>query len=414
MSRDLDRPLWTDQRPWFEVWFAVVIDAGKRRATWIRQTLFIPKSGDGRATVWAAWFDADATSPARARKRILPPSAVRAGTGDVLVHHDDCALGRTGATGSAGDLRWQLAWSGGTAERAPLPSWLPAPTHAQPILHDSDAHGEITLGDGSVQTIRGRALVMRLYGKRRLPTLQWMWAPWLGDSALEMTAASLQDSFSLGLAELRVDGPRPLRGRPASRAHPSGLVAATIAGPQRLVHARAWAEPEAMVGYVYRDTDDRDLMVAQSDSGSAQLEVWTRKLPGSPWHLVDDQRSAGGVAVEIHQHEALPGVRYLGWDGLRSDAEAALPVPAVPDAESVEWPEQGAIVALGLTYADHVRETGGTPDPSAPIAAFAKHGAQLRPRRWRVPGGRRHADRRRDRGSAQRRSASRRSAARPP
>ncbi len=213
---------------------------------------------------------------------------------------------------------------------------------------------------------------MRLYGKRRLPTLQWMWAPWLGEASLEMTAASLQDSFSLGLAELRVDGPRPLRGRPASAAHPGGLVTATIAGPQRLVHARAWAEPEAMVGYVYRDTDGRDLMVAQSDSGSAQLEVWTRKLPGAPWHLIDDQRSGGGVAVEIHQHEALPGVTYLGWDGVASDAEVAVAATAASDAEVVAWPELGDIVALGLTYADHVRETGGTPSVSAPIAAFRK------------------------------------------
>ena len=390
MTRDLDRPLWTDQRPWFEVWFAVVIDEQKRRAAWIRQTLFVPKTGPGRATIWAAWFDADAQPTARARKRILPASAVRAGEGDVLVHHDDCWLGRRGAEGHTAELAWQLAWTGGTTEAAPLPSWLPAPTHAKPILHDADASGEMTV-DGVVHALRGRALVMRLYGKRRLPTLQWIWAPWLGDSALEMTAASLRDRFALGLAELRVDGPRPLRGRPASAAHPGGLVTATIAGPQRLVHARAWAEPEAMVGYAYRDTDDRDLMVAQSDSGSAQLEIWTRKLPGSPWHLTDEKRSAGGVAVEIHQHEALPGVTYVPWDGLSFDSGSAPPTvsaaaargdsieapaaggPAAADAEHVAWPELGAIVALGLTYADHIRETGGTPSADAPLVAFAKH-----------------------------------------
>jgi len=374
MSRDLDRPLWTDQRPWFEIWFAVVIDEGKQRAAWIRQTLFVPKQGPGRATVWAAWFDAHATPPARARKRIMATSAVRAGEGDVLVHHEDCWLGTRGAEGHAGDLAWKLAWTGGKTERAPLPSWLPAPTHAKPILHDADATGEVTVGgaDGATHTLRGRALVMRLYGKRRLPTLQWMWAPWLGDSALEMTAASLQDSFSLGLAELRLDGPHPLRGRPASAAHPGGLVTATIAGPQRLVHARAWAEPEAMVGYVYRDTDERDLMVAQSDSGSAQLEVWTRKLPGAPWRLADEKRSAGGVAVEIHQHEALPGVSYLGWDAVSWSAALPSRDAVAADAESVAWPEPGALVALGLTYADHVRETGGTPSRDAPIVAFAK------------------------------------------
>ena len=68
MGRDLDRPLWHGQRPWFEVWFAVVLDASRKRALWIRQTMFVPKQGDGRTTVWAAWFDADSATPSRAAK----------------------------------------------------------------------------------------------------------------------------------------------------------------------------------------------------------------------------------------------------------------------------------------------------------------------------------------------------------
>ena len=67
-----------------------------------------------------------------------------------------------------------------------------------------------------------------------------------------------------------------------------------------------------MVGYAYRDTDDRDLMVAQSDIGSAHFEVYTRAAPGAPWHPTDERRVDGGVAVEIHQRTPLPGVAYLG------------------------------------------------------------------------------------------------------
>src|SRR5207244_3178834 len=101
--------------------------------------------------------------------------------------------------------------------------------------------------------------------------------------------------ISLGLATLRLDGPSPLSGRPATAAHPPGLVTATVAGPRKMIHARAWAEPSQLVGYAYRDTDGRDVMVAQSDIGSAQLEVFTRPTPGMPWKLVDDRRVAGGV-----------------------------------------------------------------------------------------------------------------------
>ncbi|HEY5925220.1 MAG TPA: hypothetical protein VIV11_26235, partial [Kofleriaceae bacterium] len=69
MPRDLDRPFWRGQRPWFEVWYAVILDENRRRALWIRETLFAPKEGEGRATVWGAWFDADAKPVRRAAKR---------------------------------------------------------------------------------------------------------------------------------------------------------------------------------------------------------------------------------------------------------------------------------------------------------------------------------------------------------
>ena len=54
MPRDLDRPFWRGQRPWFEIWFAVLLDDDRRRALWIRQTLFVPREDEGRATVWGA------------------------------------------------------------------------------------------------------------------------------------------------------------------------------------------------------------------------------------------------------------------------------------------------------------------------------------------------------------------------
>jgi len=65
----------------------------------------------------------------------------------------------------------------------------------------------------------------------------------------------------------------------------------------------------------------------------------------------------------------LPGVDYMAWDDMR--AQPAAPAIVVRDADHVEWPEVRAIVALGLTYADHIRETG-QPAPTEPIA-FAKH-----------------------------------------
>lgn len=377
MGKDLDRPVWRGQRPWFEIWFAVVLDESKRRALWIRQTMFIPRSGTARATVWGAWFDADTAPPSRAAKRFAPLDTAVVDEGETLIRTFDSRLSRTAAVGAVEGLSWDVAWTGGREAPPDLPAWLPAPTHARPIAHDAEATGTVTI-DGRRIELRGRAFATHQWGKRRVPTLHWIWAPWIGDGSLEVTAISLRDTFSLGLANLRLDGPTEIKGRPATAAHANMLVTSTVAGPRRLVHARAWAEPAETVGYVYRDTDDRDLMIAQSDIGSALFEVYTRSAPGAPWHPSDERRVAGGVAVEIHQRAPLPGVQYIQWDATTRPEGAPEPTPR--RADEVDWPEErGAIVALGLTYGDHVRETGQKLDPTAPPTSFDTHARALAP-----------------------------------
>ncbi|HSR96888.1 MAG TPA: fumarylacetoacetate hydrolase family protein [Kofleriaceae bacterium] len=404
MARDLDRPRWKGQRPWVEIWFAVVLDAGRRRALWIRQTMFVPRQGDARTTIWGAWFDADATPAARAAKRYLPIEHAMVGDkgdgrsgggGDdsqPLIRIEDSWLGRHGAAGSVPDLAWDVRWTGGRSVPSEMPSWLPVPTHAWPIAHDADASGRVTVG-GTAYDIAGRAIAIHLWGRRRMPTLQWIYAPWAGDGSLEVQAVSLRDRFAMGLANLRLDpvvdphggaeaeaGPRrpsALSGRPATAAHPDGLVTATVAGARRLILARAWAEPEAMVGYAYRDTDQRDIMIAHSDIGSAHLEVYARTAPGAAWRPIDERRVDGGVAVEIHQRTPLPGVDYIAWDETTHPPSPAAAPPALPDR--VPWPEVSAIVALGLTYGDHARETGQKVDPSAPPTSFTKHARAFAP-----------------------------------
>ncbi len=370
MLRDLDRPFWHGQRPWFEIWFAVLLDENRRRALWIRETLFVPKEGDGRATVWGAWFDLDATPSTRVGKRFVPIERAKVSDGEELIRIDDSVIGKSGATGAVEGLSWRATWRGGKPVSDELPAWLPTPTHARQVLNDAETEATIVVGGETIE-LRGRALAMHLWGKRRVPTLHWVWTPWLGDSALEITAISLKDRFALGLSSLTLDGADKLTGTPATAAHPHGLLTATVAGAQRLVHAHAWAEPSDMVGYVYRDTDGSDLHVAQSDIGSAYFEVYSRKVPGASWKLTDERRTSGGVAVEIHQRTPLPTVDYIGWDETSRVAKPEKVAPARPD--EVEWPAVQSIVALGLTYADHVKETGQTIAPGTPPTAFMKH-----------------------------------------
>ena len=372
MARDLDRPVWRGQQPWFEIWFAVILDENRRRALWVRQTLFVPKRGDARATIWGAWFDADATPPSRAAKRRTAVDQMNIAVPNALIQIDDSTFARTGAQGNVEGLRWDASWTGGTEPSGrDLPAWLPAPTHAHVIAHDAEATTTVVI-EGAEHALRGKAFAMHLWGKRRVPTLHWIWAPWFGDGSLEVTAVSLRDRFAMGLSSLKLSGPSKLDGSPGTAAHPHGLVTATVAGARKLIHARAWAEPSQMVGYAYRDTDERDLMIAQSDIGSAHLEVFTRSAPGLPWKPVEERRTSGGVAVEIHQRTPLAGVQYLAWDALARQ-RGGTEQPGPRRSDEVDWPEVTAIVALGLTYSDHAREAGQTIDVKTPPIAFVKH-----------------------------------------
>jgi 2-keto-4-pentenoate hydratase/2-oxohepta-3-ene-1,7-dioic acid hydratase in catechol pathway len=335
-----------------EIYFAVLLDESRRRALWIRQTLV---RTDARATIWGAWFDADASPKTRAAKRFEAGEMFTA----------------TGAAGSVDGLAWDVRWWGGKPPGRELPAWVPAPMHAHSLLHDAECEGTVTV-DGESRTLRGRALAMHLWGAKYVPTLHWIWTPWLGDASFETTAVSLRDTFSLGLSNLQLDGPQPVTGAPATAAHPHGLLTGTVAAPRRLMHVHAWAEPDELVGYAYRDTDGHDLMVAQSDIGSAHYEAFTRRAPGFAWHLVDERRASGGVAVEIHQRAPLPGVDYIRWEDTARKPTQKRPAPA-PRGDLVEWPELRSITALGMTYADHVKETGAKLTRNALPAAFTKH-----------------------------------------
>ncbi len=377
MPRDLDKPFWRGQRPWFEIWFAVILDENRRRALWIRETLLAPKDGDARATIWGAYFDADARPPTRAAKRFVPIERAKvSGEGDELIRIDDSYIGKQGASGSVEELSWQASWRGGKPVGDELPTWLPTPTHARSLVNSADADAAVKIGNETV-TLHGRALLMHLWGKHWVPTLHWIWTPWLGDASLELTAISLRDRFALGLSSLTLDGPEKLSGTPATAAHPHGLLTATVAGARRLMHAHAWAEPEEMVGYVYRDTDGSDISVAQSDIGSAHFEAFSRRAPGASWKLTDERRTAGGVAVEIHQRAPLPAVDYIAWDATTRTPKPKPAAPRRPD--EVEWPAVQSIVALGMTYADHIKETGGTVEPGKAPSAFLKHLRTLAP-----------------------------------
>jgi len=86
----------------------------------VRETLFVPRQGDGRTTVWGAWFDADGRPNARAAKRYFPIERAKLGEGAELIRIEDTWLGRDGAQGAVERIAWDVKWHSGR----PMPGLL--------------------------------------------------------------------------------------------------------------------------------------------------------------------------------------------------------------------------------------------------------------------------------------------------
>ena len=123
---------------------------------------------------------------------------------------------------------------------------------------------------------------MHLWGKRRVPTLHWIWAPWLGDGSLEVRRSRCATRSRSASRRCALDGPdEPLRGRPATAAHPNGLVTSTVAGARRL-------DPRARVGRARRRWSATRIATPtiatswsrRATSARAHFEVFTRDRAG--------------------------------------------------------------------------------------------------------------------------------------
>ena len=332
-----NRPRWPSRGGFFEIWFLVVFDPSAARAWWLRYTLFAPadpKAGSARATLWAAAFDARSMPQAIAGKRILrldeyasapDPFAVRLGTSSI---ESDAATGemRTERHSFAWELRW-------TAPRAPArrgPPWLehvPAPTRVAHLGGDLRCSGWFAV-DGRRHAIDDApGLQKHIWGTRRVAELYWLACPsFAEDAAASFEATSVRVDVGRGprlspvwlrthAGEVSFFGVPGLFRR---RVEPDGLgrlVVRARSSTHRLV-ARAHCDPASLIGFVYRDPSGWDAYVAQSDVASCEVAVETRRHRlasfGAPVRL----SATHAAAIEFHQPEPLPGVRYIPWDGV--------------------------------------------------------------------------------------------------
>ncbi len=332
-SDHANRARWSGAPGFYEIWFLVVSDPTSGRAWWFRYTTFAPAPGHpgtARATLWAAAFDAAA--PPVAVKSILPIDAyaagpsylfcVRMGTGELTN-----AFARGDVRAGSHAIAWELRFRPAAHEvlRGPrLLHHLPLPTRVAHANSDIACTGWVEV-DGVRHAVAGAPAIQKhIWGTRRVDELSWLFCPRFAEDPavrLEATSARLQRGGP-AITPIWVGtgaGARDWCGLPAltwnrilSPAPGQLVVHGTSA--TRAMQARAWATPEAFVGYVYRDPAGWDVYVAQSDVAACQMELLHRPHPLARWRSEQRLTSTHGAALEFHGREPLPGVRYIPWD----------------------------------------------------------------------------------------------------
>jgi hypothetical protein len=217
------RPRWRGRAGHLEVHYLTATDEATGTGLWVHHETVAPLDGDAYTHGWTALFPPDA---APTWQRFGPAPASTSYDGNTWSRAGECELGPTGASGSAGELTWDLAWPDDGPPLWTFPRWawqrrlLPA-AQVVPLPRvrmTGNVAGRPFDGTGNVAHIDGHGNAHR-----------WVWlhADLGGGDVLELVAATarrpgLRLLPPLPLVQLRVDGrdwPRdPLAAAPLMRA----------------------------------------------------------------------------------------------------------------------------------------------------------------------------------------------------
>jgi 2-keto-4-pentenoate hydratase/2-oxohepta-3-ene-1,7-dioic acid hydratase in catechol pathway len=378
-SEQANRSQWSGRG--FEIWFFVVLVPDQQRALWVRLTRF----ADGDASDSRIWAVVSDSGEVTAQREIFPIEALSCEGADGGFHvrvgsGAQAELGHGISRGQCGRIAWDFRYEATDPliERMPkLPGFLPLGTRAVHPHAEASVEGWLEIDGRRLALDGGLFTQMHLWGQRRLEWLRWAWAPRFDhDAQLELTTAAPKaggsnlcslwarigdevfDNSGL-LTSVRAN---LLPVRPGVLHH-----VGTKAGTRLVV--RVWAEPESFAGWDYRQIGGGDLHVAQSNLGHCELELYRRV--GLGWRP-ERRLQSRGAALEFHGPEDFPEFSYVAWDAREVQprarfnsvvsAETQASAPPGPGAW-IDTPQPSNIVALGLTYKAHARETGSGPDP---------------------------------------------------
>jgi hypothetical protein len=299
-------PRWRGQPGRLEVHYLTATDPASGTGLWLHHEVVAPTAGAAYAHGWLALFPPD-ERPAYERFGPVPAAPVRAAddTGDWF-RTGDVTLTPTTATGRAGGLEWDLAWSADAAPVWTFPRWawqrrvLPAaqvvPIPATPIT-----------GTVAGRRYDGTAALAHIDGHGNAQRWVWLHAH-LGDGdVLEIVAATARRPGMrllpmLPLVQLRVDGrdwPRdPLAAAPLLRAkaQPHRFAVSGIVGTRRL-RVAAGLPADRCVTLDYADPDGAPAVCVNTER--ADVRVAVDRLGPTGWRRERSWRLDGTGHAEI-------------------------------------------------------------------------------------------------------------------
>ncbi len=339
-SESANIPRWCGQHGYYEVWFLVVFEPETERAYWLRYSLFTPApgiEGTSKAVVWTACFDAAATEAAFGFKNTYNLHELDRGlTAQFGIEIGPCRLGHGYAEGHAASewhhLRWDLTFepAAEVVSREPaLAAMLAAATIVERANAEVLFNGRLVV-DGVERVLENApGIQYHIHGTARPESLRWLYC-----AKFDQHPNALLEAYSVvpsgrAMGVIAVPEVTPVYWRDAEVFDGTSATAALASScervgphelrfisrsPLRTLTARAWADPAAFVGYVYRDPGGRDLYVAQSDIASCEVEFHHRRFPFGEWQRGERVTSHAGAALEIHGTDPVQGIAYIPWD----------------------------------------------------------------------------------------------------
>jgi 2-keto-4-pentenoate hydratase/2-oxohepta-3-ene-1,7-dioic acid hydratase in catechol pathway len=370
-----NRPQWTGHG--FEIWFFVVLVPELERALWVRLTRF----ADGDASDSRIWAVVSEGGGVTSQREIHPLAALEteAADGGFHLRVGSAELRHGHSAGRCGRIAWDFRYEATDPliVRMPkLPGFVPLGTHAIHPHAEASVEGWLELDGRRLALDGGLFTQMHIWGNRRVEWLRWAWAPRFDHPGeLELTTVAPKASggnlcslwAKIGDEVFDNSGLWAAARANSSSVRPGVLHHVAQKSGTRMV-VRVWAPPETFSGWDYRQVGGGDLHVAQSNLATCELELYRKA--GLGWRPERRLRSRC-AALEFHGPDDYPEFSYVAWEA-REPQPRLRPSPAVSESESPQPPGPGRwidtphptdIVALGLTYKAHARETGSGPDP---------------------------------------------------